>query len=661
MSRKKENYNEDPASAPGTWDSEERRKEKGPGWNIQKTIVVMLSVVIVMIAVMYALIFAGWKGCVPGIGGPEPDREALAAPWDETTENGPGSGETAGGETDGDTTAAGQKATEKDTQDATTSAKEEHTDKENGTGGQDKPTKEDSETDSDVQNPGGQQGSQGSSGQQGSQGSSGQQGSQGSSGQQGSQGSSGQQGSQGSSGQQSSGGQQSKPPVPTSQKGTYKADVTVVNSWEENGKKCYQLSGKVSNTSSVDITSWKIEKELAAGSAIVNSWNCTCSMSGNKLVIKPADYNGKVGAGSSANDIGVIVSTTSTLTAFSYSGTTTEVASSGGSGGSGGSSGGNQSQPQTPVTPYVPPVLESGTPVGNHGALSLKGTDLVDKNGKKYQLKGVSTHGLQWFPQYVNKEAIKTLRDNWGANVFRLAMYTHEGGYCNGGNKSELEALVCKGVEACTELGMYVIIDWHVLNERDPNVYKADAKVFFDRMSKKYKDNVNVIYEICNEPNGPGWADVKRYADEIISVIRKNDPDAIIIVGTPTWSQDVDQVAANPVAKPKNVMYALHFYAATHKDDLRGKLKRAYEAGTPIFVSEFSICDASGNGGIDYASAKAWKDLINSYNLSYASWSLCNKAETSALLSSSTNKTSGWGDGDLSEAGRWIRDFIAGK
>ncbi|MBD5156873.1 MAG: glycoside hydrolase family 5 protein [Butyrivibrio sp.] len=368
--------------------------------------------------------------------------------------------------------------------------------------------------------------------------------------------------------------------------------------------------------------------------------------------------------GASANDIGVIISTSSTITAFTYSGTTTNVASSGGS--QGGSQGGStsSSSPSTPVTPYEPPKLESGTPVGNHGALSVNGRDLVDKNGKKFQLKGVSTHGIQWFPQYVNKEAIKTLRDNWGANVFRIAMYTYDnGGYCNGGDKTELEALVSKGVEACTELGMYVIIDWHVLNERDPNVYKSEAKKFFDRMSKKYKNNVNVIYEICNEPNGPGWSDVKSYADEVISVIRNNDPDAIIIVGTPTWSQDVDQVADKPVAQPKNVMYALHFYAAeqAHKDNLRNKLKTAYAAGTPVFVSEFSICDASGDGGIDYESAKAWKELINSYNLSFVSWSLCNKNETSALLSSSTNKTSGWSDSELSEAGRWIRDFIAGK
>lgn len=606
---------------------------KDQKWNSQKTVIVILSVIIVILAVMYALLFAK-HGCTPGNAEKEPSSEqGVFAPAqsggyeDESTGKNDVTVKETDKNTEGDTTASN---TEGSTKETGTSKDGEDT-----SSGETKPPSDETQKQPGQQEPSSSQGS------------------------------SSQPQNPAPVPPQNPSQQQTVAPVtpPSNQKGTYKAEVTIVNSWEENGKKCYQLSGTVSNTSSVGINTWKIEKELGAGSAIINSWNCNCTVSGGKLVITPADYNGAVDAGGSARDIGLIISSSSTLTAFTYSGTTTNVAVGGSQGGSsnGGGSSNPSPAPSEPVKPYVPPKLESGTPVGNHGALSVKGANLVDKNGKKFQLKGISTHGIQWFPQYVNKDAIKTLRDNWGANVFRIAMYTHENGYCSGGNKAELEKLVSKGVEACTELGMYVIIDWHVLNERDPNVYKADAVNFFDRMSKKYKDNVNVIYEICNEPNGPGWSDVKRYADEVISVIRKNDPDAIIIVGTPTWSQDVDQVAANPVAKPKNVMYALHFYAATHKDDLRNKLKKAYAAGTPVFVSEFSICDASGNGGIDYNSAQAWKELINSYNLSFVSWSLCNKNETSALLSSSTNKTSGWSDNELSAAGRWIRDFISGR
>lgn len=55
--------------------------------------------------------------------------------------------------------------------------------------------------------------------------------------------------------------------------------------------------------------------------------------------------------------------------------------------------------------------------------------------------------------------------------------------------------------------------------------------------------------------------DIKPYAEEVISVIRKHDPDNLIIVGTGTWSQDVND-AADDQLKDANVMYALHFMPA---------------------------------------------------------------------------------------------------
>lgn len=434
----------------------------------------------------------------------------------------------------------------------------------------------------------------------------------------------------------------------------YKADFKVVNSWEEGGKKCYQLSGTVTNLSSSEISSWTVVFDAGNGAEIKQSWNSNCTISGNKITVGPADYNSKIGAGTSVSDVGMIIATSSAISDFTYNG---EAIASGQNTGNGG----NSTQTTEDVKPYTPPKLESGTPVGNHGQLSVKGVDLVDKNGSKYQLKGVSTHGLQWFPQYVNKDTFKTLRD-WGANVVRLAMYTGENGYCSGGSKADLEAKIDEGVKAASELGMYVIIDWHILSDGNPDTYKVEAVKFFNKMSKKYSKNVNVIYEICNEPNGGvDWNTIKTYADTIISTIRKNSPNAIILVGTPTWSQDVDAVAANPVANKKNVMYTLHFYAGTHKDNIRNKLTTARNAGTPVFISEFSICDASGNGGIDYTSANAWKKLINDNNVSYVGWSLCNKAETSALIASSCSKLSGWSDSELKETGKWLRNFIAGK
>lgn len=295
------------------------------------------------------------------------------------------------------------------------------------------------------------------------------------------------------------------------------------------------------------------------------------------------------------------------------------------------------------------------TPVAIHGNLSVNGTDIVDKNGNKFQLKGVSTHGLQWFPQYVNQEAFTYMRDNWEINAIRLAMYSDP----NVGYTQDLHKIVDNGVKYATNSGLYVIIDWHILSDGNPNTNKESAIKFFKEMAEKYKDNNNVIYEICNEPNGDvQWErDIKPYAQDVIKEIRKIDSDAIIVVGTPTWSQDVDVVAQNPIKGYNNIMYALHFYAATHKDYLRQKLTIALKSGLPIFVTEFGITDASGNGAVDVAEANTWIDFLNKNNISWMCWNLSNKDESSSLLKN-TNKLTNWTKDELSDEGKWLLDAL---
>ncbi len=307
------------------------------------------------------------------------------------------------------------------------------------------------------------------------------------------------------------------------------------------------------------------------------------------------------------------------------------------------------------------------TPVSSNGKLSVQGTHIVNAQGKIFQIKGVSTHGLAWFPQYVSKAAFQDLRDKWGANTVRLAMYTAEyGGYRSGGNKAALKAKVDEGVRAATDLGMYAIIDWHILNDNNQPFNKAGQKAaisFFKEMAKKYKNHNNVLYEICNEPNsgnGGSWSNVKSYAKAVIKAIRKIDKDAIIIVGTPTWCQDVDEVAKSPISG-SNLVYSLHFYAGTHKESYRQKAETAIRAGLPLLVSEFGISDASGNGALNVSEGNKWISFLNGHGIGYVAWNLSNKAESSALLKSGTGKKSGWKWGNLSKSGKWLVKTYGGK
>lgn len=310
--------------------------------------------------------------------------------------------------------------------------------------------------------------------------------------------------------------------------------------------------------------------------------------------------------------------------------------------------------PQGDIKPSEPtpePITPVSGGVTENGWLKLDGTKLCNEKGNPVILHGMSSHGIQWFPEFTSKAAIKTTSD-YGANLFRVAMYTEGNGYIT--NKDKVKKQVIAAVDNAISLDMYVIIDWHILSDNNPNTYVAEAKIFFKEISEKYKDKPNVIYEICNEPNGgTTWDDIYKYANEVIPVIRKNSPKSIIICGTPTWSQDVDIVSKKKLPY-SNVMYSFHFYAGTHKQSYRNKVKTALKAGTPVFVSEWGTCDASGNGGIDLSETKVWLDFLDENGISWANWSLCNKDESASALKPSASSKGGWRDSDFTQAGKYV-------
>lgn len=285
-----------------------------------------------------------------------------------------------------------------------------------------------------------------------------------------------------------------------------------------------------------------------------------------------------------------------------------------------------------------------------NGYLKVDGTKLVNENNEEFVLKGVSSHGIQWFYDLYTKDNFKVLKEDWNTNVFRIAMYTKEGGYID---DNSIKDKVKTMVDNLIDLDMYVIIDWHILSDNNPLTYKEEAKNFFDEMSSLYKDKPNVIYEICNEPNGnTSFDDINSYANEVIPVIRKNSPKSLIIVGTPNWSQDVDRVVKLDY---ENIMYSLHFYSGTHTEDLRNKARNALNNNTPIFVSEFGVSDASGSGGIYFDETNKWIEFLKENKISIISWSLTNKNESSAILKENTNIVN---DDNLSSTGKYLKDLF---
>ena len=291
--------------------------------------------------------------------------------------------------------------------------------------------------------------------------------------------------------------------------------------------------------------------------------------------------------------------------------------------------------------------------VKNHGQLSVQGTQLVDKNNNLIVLRGMSFGWHSMWPRFYNEKAVDWLRKDFNCNVVRAAMgielgkmaYLKEPQF----SKDKIEAVIKGAIKS----DIYVIIDWH-----SHNINLEEAKLFFAEMSQKYGKHPNIIYEIFNEPDYESWPEIKDYAEEVIKVIRENDANNIILIGSPRWDQDVHLPAADPIKGYDNLMYTMHFYAATHGKELRDRTDEAIRNGLPIFISESAGMEATGDGSLDYKAWQEYIDWMEERKLSWITWSVSDKDETCSILQKSAKSEGKWKQKDLKESGIKVRELL---
>ncbi|MEU8353086.1 MULTISPECIES: glycoside hydrolase family 5 protein [Streptomyces] len=316
-----------------------------------------------------------------------------------------------------------------------------------------------------------------------------------------------------------------------------------------------------------------------------------------------------------------------------------------------------------PVTASAETAPAAATPVEEHGKLAVCGTALCGEDGSPVQLRGMSSHGTQWFEHCLTDASLDVLAGDWGADVLRVSTYVQEEGYET--DPERFTELAGRVIDQATARGMYVIVDWHMLDPGDPNANTELAKRFLTDITERHGDQDNVLYEIANEPNGVSWDGIKSYAEEIIPVVRAGDPDAVVLVGTRAWSSlgvsegsDESEVVSDPV-DAENVMYTFHFYAASHGDEYLSALSRAADQ-VPLFVTEFGTQDYSGDGPNDFTTAQRYLDLMAEKNISWTNWNFSDDFRSGAVFQPGTCTDGTWADpGALKEAGTWIKERIA--
>lgn len=294
--------------------------------------------------------------------------------------------------------------------------------------------------------------------------------------------------------------------------------------------------------------------------------------------------------------------------------------------------------------------------VSANGALRVSGTVLVNARGEPFQLRGMSSHGLHWFPQFTSKESILDTKGR-GANLFRLAMYadSSDGGYSESPEAAKNNmSLLYEGLENTLATDMYAIVDWHLLKDANPLHIANDAVRFFEEVAHRYPNHPAIIYEICNEPNGDTtWEQIRTYAEIVIPVIRAASPDAVILVGTPKYSSDILAPMASPLEQ-ENVMYTYHLYTGDTDYDFRAKLDLARVMGLPVFVSEWGISTDAATKVLDVKEGGVFIQYMRDNLLSWANWSLSNKDEDFSALKPEVRKLGGWTEADLTESGRLV-------
>jgi endoglucanase len=292
-------------------------------------------------------------------------------------------------------------------------------------------------------------------------------------------------------------------------------------------------------------------------------------------------------------------------------------------------------------------------PVKSWGALQAQGGKIRSRTGAPVTLRGMSLFWSQWDSGFYRADTVSFLAREWKCSVIRAALGIEPDGYLK--FPSAQEAKLRTVIDAAIAEGVYVIVDWH---DHKASSHRAEAVDFFTRIAGAYLGVPNLIFEIYNEPlKTESWESVKSYSEAVIEAIRATGNRNLVLVGSPSWSQDLDKAAASPIQGQRltNIAYTLHFYAGTHGESLRDKARVALEAGLAVFVSEWGTCDASGNGGFDPQASRDWLDFCDEEGLSWCNWSFNNKAETASALKRTVRPGAPWQDKDLSESGLFVK------
>jgi len=216
--------------------------------------------------------------------------------------------------------------------------------------------------------------------------------------------------------------------------------------------------------------------------------------------------------------------------------------------------------------------------------IKVEGNRFVNESGQTIIFQGVNIAD----PNVLSKEGKWEKKHfeeakNWGSNIIRLPI--HPAAWREIGSEEYIK-LIDQAVEWSRDLGLYLILDWHSIGNlkdekfQNPGYFttKDETYEFWRLMSKKYaSEPVIAMYELYNEPTVSGerfgtcsWSDWKKMNEEMIDIIRENNPRSVILVAGFDWGYDLTPVKTNPIERP-GIAYVSHPYPEKRRQPWESK------------------------------------------------------------------------------------------
>jgi aryl-phospho-beta-D-glucosidase BglC (GH1 family) len=268
--------------------------------------------------------------------------------------------------------------------------------------------------------------------------------------------------------------------------------------------------------------------------------------------------------------------------------------------------------------------------------ITVKGNKFVNAKGDTMLFRGlafadpdkIEAEG-QW-----NKELFQRLKD-LGANLIRIPI--HPIAWRNRTPNTYLK-LLDQAVNWSTELGLYIIIDWHSIGNLKAGLFQdpyyitslTETLSFWRTIAQHFSGNNTVaFYELFNEPtlyNGQlgrmTWSEWREINKEMIELIRAFDKETIPLVAGFDWAYDLTPLAFDPV-NAEGIGYVTHPYGHKRTPPFEPKWEENFGFASgqfPIFATEFgfTLGDISMKDNFEYG--KAIITYLEDKGISWAWW-----------------------------------------